>query len=67
GSEWAGGSAWVAGGGGERAALRTAEGLSEGGAVPPPPGADTAHAALYEVPRLLCLYAREREGALIPE
>ncbi|MGW8694868.1 hypothetical protein ACWGNQ_31605, partial [[Kitasatospora] papulosa] len=32
------------------------------GAGPPPAGAATAHAALYEVPRLLCLYVREAAG-----
>ncbi|MXG25785.1 AfsR/SARP family transcriptional regulator [Streptomyces sp. YIM 132580] len=52
---------------GERAAIRTVESLIDAGAVTSPVGEVTAHAALYEVPRLLCLYAREREGALIPE
>lgn len=52
---------------GERAAIRTVESLIDAGAVTSPTGEVTAHAALYEVPRLLCLYAREREGALIPE
>ncbi|MYX13799.1 AfsR family transcriptional regulator [Streptomyces sp. SID8374] len=52
---------------GERAAIRTVESLIDAGAVTSPTGEVTAHAALYEVPRLLCLYAREREGALTPE
>ncbi|MFJ9976313.1 BTAD domain-containing putative transcriptional regulator [Streptomyces cyaneofuscatus] len=46
---------------GERAAIRTVESLIDAGAVTSPAGEVTAHAALYEVPRLLCLYARERE------
>ncbi|MEW1630172.1 BTAD domain-containing putative transcriptional regulator [Streptomyces sp. NPDC089173] len=46
---------------GERAAIRTVESLIDAGAVTSPVGEVTAHAALYEVPRLLCLYARERE------
>ncbi|MFD3960591.1 MULTISPECIES: BTAD domain-containing putative transcriptional regulator [Streptomyces] len=48
---------------GERAAIRTVESLIDAGAVTSPTGEVTAHAALYEVPRLLCLYARERVGA----
>ncbi|MFW3475023.1 BTAD domain-containing putative transcriptional regulator [Streptomyces microflavus] len=48
---------------GERAAIRTVESLIDAGAVTSPTGEVTAHAALYEVPRLLCLYAREREGS----
>lgn len=48
---------------GERAAIRTVESLIDAGAVTSPTGEVTAHAALYEVPRLLCLYARERAGA----
>ncbi|WP_411079160.1 BTAD domain-containing putative transcriptional regulator [Streptomyces sp. cmx-18-6] len=48
---------------GERAAIRTVESLIDAGAVTSPAGEVTAHAALYEVPRLLCLYARERQGA----
>ncbi|MBT2425486.1 AfsR family transcriptional regulator [Streptomyces sp. CB00316] len=48
---------------GERAAIRTVESLIDAGAVTSPTGEVTAHAALYEVPRLLCLYAGEREGA----
>ncbi|MFI8315414.1 BTAD domain-containing putative transcriptional regulator [Streptomyces microflavus] len=48
---------------GERAAIRTVESLIDSGAVTSPTGEVTAHAALYEVPRLLCLYAREREGS----
>ncbi|MFI7240174.1 BTAD domain-containing putative transcriptional regulator [Streptomyces cyaneofuscatus] len=46
---------------GERAAIRTVESLIDAGAVTSPAGEVTAHAALYEVPRLLCLYACERE------
>ncbi|MFJ9635579.1 BTAD domain-containing putative transcriptional regulator [Streptomyces sp. NPDC101178] len=46
---------------GERAAIRTVESLIDAGAVTSPTGEVTAHAALYEVPRLLCLYAREQE------
>ncbi|ARF72631.1 AfsR family transcriptional regulator [Kitasatospora albolonga] len=48
---------------GERAAIRTVESLIDAGAVTSPTGEVTAHAALYEVPRLLCLYAREREDS----
>ncbi|TGZ01438.1 BTAD domain-containing putative transcriptional regulator [Streptomyces rhizosphaericola] len=48
---------------GERAAIRTVESLIDAGAVTSPTGEVTAHAAFYEVPRLLCLYARERVGA----
>ncbi len=47
---------------GERGAIRTVESLIGTGAVTSPAGEVTAHAALYEVPRLLCLYARERSG-----
>ncbi|MFJ7330163.1 BTAD domain-containing putative transcriptional regulator [Streptomyces cyaneofuscatus] len=47
---------------GERAAIRTVESLIDAGAVTSPAGEVTAHAALYEVPRLLCLYAREQEA-----
>lgn len=50
---------------GERAAIRSVESLIDAGAVTSPAGEVTAHAALYEVPRLLGLYARERE-ALAP-
>ncbi|WP_432149088.1 BTAD domain-containing putative transcriptional regulator [Streptomyces sp. bgisy029] len=46
---------------GERAAIRTVESLIDAGAVTSPTGEVTAHAALYKVPRLLCLYAREQE------
>ncbi|MFF0570945.1 BTAD domain-containing putative transcriptional regulator [Streptomyces sp. NPDC004041] len=46
---------------GERAAIRAVESLIDAGAVTSPAGEVTAHAALYEVPRLLGLYARERE------
>ncbi|WNF27126.1 BTAD domain-containing putative transcriptional regulator [Streptomyces sp. C11-1] len=45
---------------GERAALRAVESLIDAGAVSSPAGEVTAHAALYEVPRLLGLFARER-------
>ncbi|MEW2065445.1 BTAD domain-containing putative transcriptional regulator [Streptomyces sp. NPDC007346] len=48
---------------GERTAIRTVESLIDAGAVTSPTGEVTAHAALYQVPRLLCLYAREQEGA----
>lgn len=48
---------------GERAAIRAVESLIGAGAVTSPAGEVTAHAALYEVPRLLGLYARERETA----
>lgn len=47
---------------GERAAIRAVESLIDAGAVTSPAGEVTAHAALYEVPRLLGLYAHEREG-----
>ncbi|MFF8470218.1 AfsR/SARP family transcriptional regulator [Streptomyces griseus] len=52
---------------GERAAIRAVESLIGAGAVTSPAGEVTAHAALYEVPRLLALYAREREAAALPE
>ncbi|WP_405390752.1 NB-ARC domain-containing protein [Streptomyces sp. NBC_01102] len=51
---------------GERVAIRTVESLIDSGAVTSPAGEVTAHAALYEVPRLLCLYARERTGPVLP-
>ncbi|MFH9269233.1 BTAD domain-containing putative transcriptional regulator [Streptomyces sp. NPDC017546] len=47
---------------GERTAIRAVESLIHAGAVTSPAGEVTAHAALYEVPRLLGLYAREREA-----
>ncbi|MFH9611227.1 BTAD domain-containing putative transcriptional regulator [Streptomyces sp. NPDC017448] len=47
---------------GERAAIRAVESLIDAGAVTSPAGEVTAHAALYEVPRLLGLFAREQEG-----
>ncbi|NEC43663.1 NB-ARC domain-containing protein, partial [Streptomyces sp. SID8016] len=47
---------------GERAAIRAVESLIDAGAVTSPAGEVTAHAALYEVPRLLGLFARDREG-----
>ncbi|MEV5581357.1 BTAD domain-containing putative transcriptional regulator [Streptomyces parvus] len=53
--------ATVALGCGERAAIRAVESLIDAGAVTSPAGEVTAHAALYEVPRLLCLFAREQE------
>ncbi|MFK0186784.1 BTAD domain-containing putative transcriptional regulator [Streptomyces rubiginosohelvolus] len=52
--------ATVALGCGERAAIRAVEALIDAGAVTSPAGEVTAHAALYEVPRLLCLFAREQ-------
>ncbi|MET9765860.1 BTAD domain-containing putative transcriptional regulator [Streptomyces sp. NPDC006415] len=55
--------ATVALGCGERAAIRAVEALIDAGAVTSPAGEVTAHAALYEVPRLLCLFAREQEAA----
>ncbi|MEV6472138.1 BTAD domain-containing putative transcriptional regulator [Streptomyces sp. NPDC051657] len=51
---------------GERAAIRAVESLIDAGAVTSPAGEVTAHAALYEVPRLLGLYAREREASDLP-
>ncbi|GGY95870.1 BTAD domain-containing putative transcriptional regulator [Streptomyces nitrosporeus] len=45
-----------------REAIRAVEALIDTGAVTSPAGEVTAHAALYEVPRLLCLYARESAG-----
>ncbi|MFD5201350.1 BTAD domain-containing putative transcriptional regulator [Streptomyces sp. NPDC058375] len=48
---------------GERAAIRAVESLIDAGAVTSPTGEVTAHAALYEVPRLLCLFAREQQEA----
>ncbi|MFB7916698.1 BTAD domain-containing putative transcriptional regulator [Streptomyces sp. NPDC056061] len=44
----------------ERRALRTVESLIGSGAVTCPSGEVTAHAVLYELPRLTALYARER-------
>ncbi|MGW1293643.1 BTAD domain-containing putative transcriptional regulator [Streptomyces sp. NPDC002533] len=55
--------ATVALGCGERAAIRAVESLIDAGAVTSPAGEVTAHAALYEVPRLLCLFAREQAAA----
>ncbi|MEV7103039.1 AfsR/SARP family transcriptional regulator [Streptomyces atroolivaceus] len=46
----------------ERGTIRAVEALIDTGAVTSPAGEVTAHAALYEVPRLLCLYARENVG-----
>ncbi|MFI2782969.1 AfsR/SARP family transcriptional regulator [Streptomyces sp. ALB3] len=43
----------------ERGTIRAVESLIDSGAVTSPAGEVTAHAALYEVPRLLRLYARE--------
>ncbi|WEH32197.1 BTAD domain-containing putative transcriptional regulator [Streptomyces sp. AM 4-1-1] len=45
----------------ERAALRAVEALIDAGAVTSPAGEVTAHAALYALPRLTCLHAREQE------
>ncbi|WP_032764821.1 AfsR/SARP family transcriptional regulator [Streptomyces sp. CNS654] len=59
--------ATVALGCGERAAIRAVESLIDAGAVTSPAGEVTAHAALYEVPRLLCLFAREQAAADEPE
>ncbi|MFD9849874.1 AfsR/SARP family transcriptional regulator [Streptomyces parvus] len=59
--------ATVALGCGERAAIRAVESLIDAGAVTSPAGEVTAHAALYEVPRLLCLFAREQTAAGEPE
>ncbi|MFF9685770.1 BTAD domain-containing putative transcriptional regulator [Streptomyces sp. NPDC014623] len=49
-------------GGDERSTIRAVEALIGTGAVTSPAGEVTAHAALYEVPRLLCLYVRENAG-----
>lgn len=46
----------------ERGTIRAVESLIGSGAVTSPSGEVTAHAALYEVPRLLRLYAREEAG-----
>ncbi|WP_406462495.1 NB-ARC domain-containing protein [Streptomyces sp. NBC_00111] len=46
----------------ERGTIRAVEALIDTCAVTSPAGEVTAHAALYEVPRLLCLYAREAAG-----
>ncbi|PWS52029.1 AfsR family transcriptional regulator, partial [Streptomyces sp. FT05W] len=46
----------------ERGTIRAVESLIDTGAVTSPSGEVTAHAALYEVPRLLCLYVREAAG-----
>ncbi|MFD5134963.1 BTAD domain-containing putative transcriptional regulator [Streptomyces sp. NPDC058378] len=46
----------------ERGTIRAVESLIDTGAVTSPSGEVTAHAALYEVPRLLCLYVREEAG-----
>ncbi|MFF3627854.1 BTAD domain-containing putative transcriptional regulator [Streptomyces sp. NPDC002164] len=47
----------------ERRALRTVESLIAAGAVTCPSGEVTAHAVLYELPRLTALYAREQPSA----
>ncbi|MEU9045361.1 MULTISPECIES: BTAD domain-containing putative transcriptional regulator [unclassified Kitasatospora] len=47
----------------ERLALRTLESLTDTGAVTSPVGEVTAHAALYALPRLTHLHARERAAA----
>ncbi|MEU3653215.1 BTAD domain-containing putative transcriptional regulator [Streptomyces sp. NPDC032161] len=46
----------------ERRALRTLESLIAAGVVTCPSGEVTAHAVLYELPRLTALYARERSS-----
>ncbi|MFG3052412.1 BTAD domain-containing putative transcriptional regulator [Kitasatospora sp. NPDC048239] len=46
----------------ERVALRTLEALADTGAVTSPVGEVTAHAALYALPRLTQLHAREQAG-----
>ncbi|WP_371515764.1 BTAD domain-containing putative transcriptional regulator [Kitasatospora sp. NBC_01300] len=48
----------------ERLALRTLEALTDTGAVTSPTGEVTAHAALYALPRLTHLHAREHSAAL---
>ncbi|MFJ3218932.1 BTAD domain-containing putative transcriptional regulator [Kitasatospora sp. NPDC086801] len=48
----------------ERLALRTLEALTDTGAVTSPTGEVTAHAALYALPRLTHLHAREHTTAL---
>ncbi|MEV7938024.1 BTAD domain-containing putative transcriptional regulator [Kitasatospora sp. NPDC088264] len=48
----------------ERLALRTLEALTDTGAVTSPTGEVTAHAALYALPRLTHLHAREHATAL---
>ncbi|MFJ8623089.1 BTAD domain-containing putative transcriptional regulator [Kitasatospora sp. NPDC093550] len=49
----------------ERLALRTLEALIDTGAVTSPTGEVTAHAALYALPRLTHLHARERAAAVL--
>ncbi|MEV7601091.1 BTAD domain-containing putative transcriptional regulator [Kitasatospora sp. NPDC089797] len=48
----------------EHLALRTLEALTDTGAVTSPTGEVTAHAALYALPRLTHLHARERAAEL---
>ncbi|MEV8325699.1 BTAD domain-containing putative transcriptional regulator [Kitasatospora sp. NPDC056731] len=48
----------------ERLALRTLEALTDTGAVTSPTGEVTAHAALYALPRLTHLHAREHSTVL---
>ncbi|MFF7990941.1 BTAD domain-containing putative transcriptional regulator [Kitasatospora xanthocidica] len=50
----------------ERLALRTLESLTDTGAVTSPAGEVTAHAALYALPRLTHLHARECAAATSP-
>lgn len=47
----------------ERRALRAVESLIDAGVVTCPSGEVTAHAVLYELPRLTALYAREQSAA----
>ncbi|WP_051710536.1 AfsR/SARP family transcriptional regulator [Streptomyces sp. NRRL S-350] len=49
----------------EHLALRTLESLTDTGAVTSPTGEVTAHAALYALPRLTQLHARERAAACL--
>ncbi|MCS0636707.1 NB-ARC domain-containing protein [Streptomyces sp. LP05-1] len=48
---------------GEREAVRAVEALIDAGAVTSPGGEVTAHAALYELPRMVRLFALERAAA----
>jgi len=50
----------------ERRALRAVESLIDAGVVTCPSGEVTAHAVLYELPRLTALYAREQSVAPEP-
>ncbi|MFE6051503.1 BTAD domain-containing putative transcriptional regulator [Kitasatospora sp. NPDC056446] len=51
----------------ERLALRTLESLTDTGAVTSPSGEVTAHAALYALPRLTHLHARERAAGAVDD